>query len=113
MPGLLCHDCGIFRNKFAGTVLREVIEGGKKITKIVGYRCIKCSRKKYVENSKSSFGQGWRVRFGDFVRALNHQRQRLQAPMQSQEMKMEEVQTPKKEGFGSKIKKFFQGKNKS
>lgn len=107
MLGLICYDCHIFRNKFASTVSAEAIDKGRKIIKIVGHRCIKCTRKKYVENMKVGVNQGWRQNFRNFVMAIQDQQKRLN---DKSEIATEFKPLPppeKKEGFGSKIKKFF------
>lgn len=110
MSGLYCFDCHCWRNKFASTVTREFVEKGKKIVKIVGHRCIKCTRKKYVENVETGFGRGWRVNFRSFIMAIQEQQKRLKSPPIPTEDYRPSVSVPeKKEGFGSKIMKFFGG----
>lgn len=111
MSGLICHDCHIFRNKFASTVTKEFSEKGIKSIRIVGHRCIKCTRKAYVANMETGEGRGWRQNFRQFVMAMQDQQRRTK---EGQSVAVEnfasstpQITADKKTGFGEKIASFF------
>lgn len=58
---MICFDCKLRRNKMVAPVYDAV-------NRLIGYLCVKCSKKKYVENRPK--GAGWRSSFTSMLKSF-------------------------------------------